>query len=257
MKLSKRAATIAGLAFAAAILTVPVDTEAQGMMGRGQGRGGTSCIQGGMSTILANLPMQELSAEEEIGITKMREEEKLARDVYTTLYNQWQLPVFAKINQSEQHHMDTIKLLLDKYDRPDPVTDNSTGIFTNPEMQGLYNTLVEQGGQSAVEALKVGATIEDLDIKDLYDLLAQTDNTDIKTIYQNLAKGSRNHLRAFTGQLAQLGITYEAQFLTQQQIDDIITSARERGQMDAGGNLVTGRGGYGNGYGRGMGRRFQ
>ncbi len=249
MKLSKKATTLAGIAFAAGILLAPQDANARGM-GHGRGGGGQ---QGGLATIIAGLPMQELSAEEEVGLTKMREEEKLARDVYTTLYSQWQLPVFAKISQGEQQHMDAVKLLLDKYDRPDPVTDNSTGVFTDPEMQTLYNTLVEQGGQSAIEALKVGATIEDLDISDLYYLLEQTDNTDIKTVYQNLAKGSRNHLRAFTGQLIQRGITYEAQYLTQQQLDDIITSPRERGLVDADGNQVSGRGGSGRGYGRGMG----
>jgi hypothetical protein len=252
MRLSNRAATLAGIAFAAGILLTPQNSNARGM---GHGRGGGGGQQGGMSTILA-LPMQELSAEEEIGITKMREEEKLARDVYTTLYNQWQLPVFANISQSEQRHMDMVKLLLNKYDRPDPVTDDSTGVFTDPEMQTLYNTLVNQGKQSAVESLKVGATIEDLDIKDLYDLLEQTDNTDIQTVYQNLAKGSRNHLRAFAGQLARQGITYEAQYLTQQQVDEIISSPRERGFVDADGNQVSGRGGS-RGHGQGMGRMFQ
>jgi len=211
----------AALVLATAILVAPVQSDARGP---GNGRG-----QAGLSTVVASLPAQDLSAEEEIGLTKMREEEKLARDVYQVLYEKWGAQVFGNITQSEQRHMDAIKALLDKYNLPDPVTDPSVGVFTSPEMQELYEKLVAQGEQSLVEALKVGATIEDLDLYDLYELLDQTDNADIQRVYENLAKGSRNHLRAFTTQLSLNGVTYEAQFLTQEQVDDIITSPMERG----------------------------
>jgi len=211
----------AALLLATSILITPVQSDARGP---GSGRG-----QAGLSSVVASLPAQDLSAEEEIGLTKMREEEKLARDVYQVLYEKWGAQVFANITQSEQRHMDAIKALLDKYNLPDPVTDPSVGAFTSPEMQDLYDKLVAQGEQSLVEALKVGATIEDLDLYDLYELMEQTDNADIEQVYANLAKGSRNHLRAFTTQLSLNGVTYEAQFLTQEQVDDIITSPMERG----------------------------
>jgi hypothetical protein len=148
------------LVFATAILVAPIQSDARGP---GNGRG-----QAGLSTVVASLPAQDLSAEEEIGLTKMREEEKLARDVYQVLYEKWGAQVFGNITQSEQRHMDAIKALLDKYNLPDPVTDPSVGAFTSPEMQELYEKLVAQGEQSLVEALKVGATIEDLDLYDLY-----------------------------------------------------------------------------------------
>ncbi len=200
--------------------------------GNGEARGpGHQGQQPGLSIVIASLPVQDLSAEEEVGLARMREEEKLARDVYQVLYQKWGHRVFNNIAQSEQRHMDAIKALLNKYNLPDPVTDSSIGVFTSPEMLNLYNSLVEQGRTSLIEALKVGATIEDLDIKDLYEFLEQTDNEDIEIVYQNLAKGSRNHLRAFTTQLSLNGVTYEAQFLTQEQVDDIITSPRERGRI--------------------------
>jgi len=109
------------------------------------------------------------------------------------------------------------------------------GVFTDPELQKLYTSLVAQGEKSQVEAFRVGATIEDLDIKDLYDFMEQTDNADIRMVYQNLAKGSRNHLRSFTNQLSLHGIVYEAQFLTTAQINDIVSSPQERGQVDENG----------------------
>lgn len=251
MKLNKQVITAAGLAMMTGMLLTAVDSEARGN-GYGRGQGGGQ--QAGISTIIAGLPMQDLSAEEELGLTKMREEEKLARDVYLVLYEKWNHNVFSNIASSEQQHMDAVKVLLDKYDMPDPITNPARGEFTDTELQELYNSLIEQGNKSLVDALKVGATIEDLDIKDLYDFLEQTDNTDIKTVYQNLVKGSRNHMRAFVSQLSFNGVTYEAQFLTQAQVDDIITSPRERGRVDENGVQVSGNNNRGSGQMRGQGR---
>ncbi len=105
--------------------------------------------------------------------------------------------------------MDAVKVLLDKYMIANPVMQDSRGEFANQKIQELYTSLVDQGGQSLISALAVGATIEDLDIKDLDELLAQTSNTDIKIVYQNLAKGSRNHMRAFMGQLTAAHILHD------------------------------------------------
>ena len=41
-------------------------------------------------------------------------------------------------------------------------------------------------------------TIEEIDILDLEERIAQTDKAEIQLVYENLAKGSRNHLRALT-----------------------------------------------------------
>lgn len=235
MKLTKTIVGITALAFTAGMFMLPMDGDARGF-GNGRGMGGGQ--QAGMSTIVKNLPVQDLSATEEIGISKMREEEKLARDVYQVLYAKWKLQSFSAIAGSEQRHMDSVKLLLDKYNMVDPAADTAPGVFGDQELQELYNSLIEQGQKSLVEALKVGATIEDLDIKDLYDLIEETDNTDIQTVYQNLVKGSRNHMRTFINQLSMNNATYEAQFLTADQIDDIVTSPRERGRVDENGDVV-------------------
>ena len=250
--MKKSIVTLAGMSLMAGLLFTPVQSDARG---QGQGRG--TGQQSGLSTVIANLPMQDLSTEEELGLARMREEEKLARDVYLTMYDKWNHIVFASIARSEQQHMDAVKILIDKYNQPDPVVGHDRGEFSDPEMQVLYDSLIAQGSESLVDALKVGATIEDLDIKDLYELLEQTDNSDIKTIYQNLAKGSRNHLRAYVSQLSYRNVIYDAQFLTQAQVDDIVTSSRERGRVDENGDQVSGSGsgpGQGRGQGKGKGR---
>jgi hypothetical protein len=143
----------------------------------------------------------QLTAEEAAGLTQMREEEKLARDVYQYLYQRWGLGIFSNIASSEQTHMNAIKTLLDRYQLADPAAGNPAGVFTNPELQALYNQLIAQGSQSLVSALQVGITIENLDISDLQEQLALTTKLDIKTVYQNLLKGSQNHLRSFTATL--------------------------------------------------------
>ena len=171
-----------------------------------------------------------LSEDEEAGLIYMREEEKLAHDVYVTLYQKWGLPLFSNIANSEATHTSAIKVLLDRYGIADPAVGNGEGEFTDPTLQGLYDQLVAQGSKSLADALKVGAAIEEIDILDLQTRLAQTDNADIQLVYGNLMKGSRNHLRAFTSTLQrQTGETYTAQYLDGTSYNSIAGASSERG----------------------------
>lgn len=160
----------------------------------------------------------------------MREEEKLAHDVYSALYAKWGLQVFSNIAASEQQHTDMMLTLLQTYNQADPVGTNPAGIFSNPTLQTLYTQLVEQGNLSLLDALKVGATIEDLDISDLKNALTVTDKQDITLAYQNLMRGSRNHMRAFYGQIIGLNGSYTAQYISQVELDAIVNSGKERGR---------------------------
>jgi hypothetical protein len=172
-----------------------------------------------------------LSEEEIAGLIQMREEEKLARDVYQKLGEQWNLQIMKNIAESEQTHTDSVKQLLNLYEIEDPATNDSIGSFTSPEMQDLYNTLIAQGEKSSDDALVVGATIEDLDIYDLEILINQTDNDTIKNVYKNLQKGSRNHLRAFHRQLSSRNIDYTPQYISESEYIAIISSEQERGNI--------------------------
>jgi hypothetical protein len=118
--------------------------------------------------------------------------------------------------------------LLDRYNIEDPADTNDPGVFTNSTIQGLYDQLVARGSQSLVDALQVGAEIEELDIIDLQQ--RATDTPDIALVYANLEKGSRNHLRAFTRQLEQQHNTYVPVHLSQEAYDAILSSPIERGR---------------------------
>ncbi|MBN2884330.1 DUF2202 domain-containing protein [Patescibacteria group bacterium] len=178
---------------------------------------------------IADLPIENLSTEERDSLIMMREEEKLAHDVYTTLYEKWGLNIFRNIAQSESTHTDSVRYLLERYDIEDPVKDDAVGVFTNPTFTELYNSLVAQGEESLASALIVGATIEDLDIKDLNELSQIVNNADILEIYNNLNRGSRNHLRSFSRQLDRQGVRYSAQYLSQAEVDVILGSGQEQG----------------------------
>ncbi|MEZ5534459.1 MAG: DUF2202 domain-containing protein [Thiolinea sp.] len=182
----------------------------------------------------------------------MREEEKLARDVYDTLAEQWQLRVFDNISDSEQQHTTRIQELMRTYGVADPVTDDTTGVFQNGDLTGLYLQLLERGQSSRANALEVGAFIEEVDIMDLQRAIAETTHPDIANVYNNLMRASRNHLRAFAGQIIRQTGSYTAQAMSQQEVDAIINSPRERG--NGGGGHGRGRGGNGGG-GHGQGGR--
>jgi len=166
---------------------------------------------------------KQLSEDEIRGIIFMREEEKLARDVYLYLYEMYSLGPFTNISKSEQAHMDAIKYLIDTYNLEDPVGENPEGSFQNEELQQMYDDLIVMGSKSKVDALKVGALIEEVDIIDLqHELDSIAENEDIKRVYQNLCNASENHLRAFFRVLGANNVAYEPVKLEQEIFDRII-----------------------------------
>jgi hypothetical protein len=178
-----------------------------------------------------------VSQAEAEGLIFMREEEKLARDVYLTLYDQWGLRVFQNIAASEQQHTDSVKGLLDLYGINDPVTDDTVGVFTNADLQSLYDQLVTQGSASLTDALKVGTAIEEIDILDLQEYLAETDDPNIGMVYDNLLHGSYNHLRAFVSQYeGQSGLSFSPSYMTIEGYNEAVSSANSGGGHGGGGN---------------------
>lgn len=175
------------------------------------------------------LPSQTIDENEHAALLYMREEEKLARDVYTTLYSTWKLPVFSNIAQSEETHTEAVRDLLVKYHIADPVTDDTVGVFVDPTIAKLYADLTAKGQDSVTGALTVGAIIEDLDISDLETRIAETDNQDIKLVFENLMRGSRNHLRSFVAQLKSRGQTYTPQYISASEYETIVSTPRETG----------------------------
>lgn len=156
------------------------------------------------------------------GLYEMREEEKLARDVYSFFYTKHDHIIFNNISKSENAHTSAVLYLMKGYG----LEDNAllgVGEFSNPLFTDLYKQLTEQGETSLLAALKVGAFIEEYDIADLWKLLDETENEDIKRVYGNLLRGSEFHLRAFTNVLKVQGAVYEPTIISEEQYQEILT----------------------------------
>jgi len=202
---------------------------------------GTGLLHEVETTPLALIPAGELTQAETDALLFMWEEEKLARDVYTAFSTIYTKPLFNNIAASEQTHMDAVKDLLDRYGLATP-SDGTAGVFVNADLQALYTQLVAQGKVSELDAVKVGAAIEEIDILDLKERLPQTDQADIQQVFNSLLLGSYNHLNSFAANYWTIsGTPYVPQYMSQTDYDAVVTS--------------TTFGSQGGGHGQGNGRR--
>ncbi len=183
----------------------------------------TACSNNDEDEIINNI---ELNLADKDALLFMLEEEKLARDTYDYLNNLWSLNQFANIKVSEQSHMNSVANLL---------TINNVlynilplGEFDNPELQSLYDQFVIDGSISIDNALQIGATIEDLDIRDLQTYIDATSNTALITVFESLQCGSRNHLRSFVSTIENSGANYVPQYITQEMYNLIINNSNEQ-----------------------------
>lgn len=171
-----------------------------------------------------------LTDSELASLLKMKEEEKLARDVYEVLYQKWGSQLFSNITVAENNHLNAIVLLLENYGATE-TTVGEAGKFTNAEVQTLYNKLVASGTVSIEEAYKTGSLIEEMDIKDMTVALSGTTNENVIMVFENLYRGSRNHLRAFSRQLISFGIVFTPVYISQSDYDLIVNSTMEKGKQ--------------------------
>ncbi len=177
-------------------------------------------------TPLEELASANLTIEDKNALLFMLEEEKLARDSYEYLDELYAINQFSNIKLSEQSHMNAVAKLLDQYNIDYNILPY--GVFDNQDMQGLYDQFVEKGQIDPMNALEVGATIEDLDIVDLEEFIEATSNTSIIAVFESLQCGSRNHLRSFVSAIENSNESYEPQFLSIEEYNEIIDDTNER-----------------------------
>lgn len=180
---------------------------------------------------------QVMTDKEKATILRMREEEKMARDVYQLLNEKWDQQVFSHISESEIYHMSQMKLWVDKSDLTDPVTQNhdKRGIFSDQSLQKLYNELTTSGIQSKEAAFRAGAKVEETDILDLKKALAETGNTGLQSTYKYLIHASENHLRAFVRNLKAMNVDYKPVLMDEKEFGEIMKAkgrGMQRGQGD-------------------------
>ncbi|MDQ6976816.1 MAG: DUF2202 domain-containing protein [Ghiorsea sp.] len=177
----------------------------------GNTNNGSNTADAGLST--------PLTANEIAGLKYMREEEELARDLYMNIFTVRgsTLTIFQNISlNSEVGHAQKMLDLLNTYGQADPSTGQSN-TYTDVGLQSLYDQLIGTatgGATTDLNALMVGAKVEEVDIDDINAKKAQVQPVHALIIqtYDNLLCGSRNHLRSFVAQIeATTGKAYVAQ----------------------------------------------
>ncbi len=176
--------------------------------------------------ILSALPIEPLNGPERDALLYMIEEEKMARDVYLYLAEVWNLRTFSNIARSEEQHIAAVLSLLERYEVDVPSTLGEPGRFENEVLRAMYADLIARGETSLEGALRVGATIEDVDLADLNEKLSAVDNEDITMVFKSLIAGSENHMRSFVRQLDRLGATYTPQHIDAEYYGEILTGSQ-------------------------------
>lgn len=176
------------------------------------------------------------------------EEEKLARDVYRVLARRFpEIDVFADMQESQQHNHCAVLELLRKYRVSIPRVNDNVGVFSwgiyGRYFTEKYLVLTNQGSISPLNALYVGAFMEELNIQEItrcpkvvIDVsngigeisacgMRYTDNPDVLRVYGMLLEESRRHLRELASAIEeQTGDgKYQAQVLQQKEVDEILS----------------------------------
>ncbi len=167
----------------------------------------------------ASLP-GSLTPIEKDGLIFIWEEEKAARDIYSSLYEKNNLTIFLDLTRSEESHMDQAKAVIDKYGLVLPA--DVPGVFENQTLQDIHDRLLAEGLESDEQALKVAAEFEEISIMDLEAELAAAENEDVRTMYQGLLAGSRKHLRSYVADLKEQGIEYEPRHLLRSEFEETV-----------------------------------
>ena len=167
-----------------------------------------------------------LTPEQVYEVAYMWNEEKLAHDLYLSLYNLYRTdraatPLYNIATRSEIRHMNAVEGLLQKYDidatnvegnfagpyDPNKLSALGSGEFSLSQIQSLYDQLYAKGSQSLKDALEVGCIVEVTDVNDLDEALAVAgDNQDLVNVFTFLRNGSYNHYWAFDSALKGIGV---------------------------------------------------
>jgi hypothetical protein len=138
-----------------------------------------------------------LTAAQRATLAGMAEEEKLAGDLYAAFADRYDAAVFAHIGRAEDQHLAAVRVLLGRYDVPDPTTGKAAGRFSDPAVQATYDRLLAQGLRSLDAALDVGRSVEQTDVADLRSASSGLTAPDVRQVYSRLLAASERHLAAF------------------------------------------------------------
>lgn len=130
-------------------------------------------------------------------LTEMREEERMARDLYTQLAKTSGSQIFTRIAASEQRHLDAVERLMTSQGMDADAAGSTVGTYAVPDLQKAYDGWLAEGRASDVAAYTVGTELEKQDIADL-EALDPKPGTTAERVVEALLNASEHHLAAFT-----------------------------------------------------------
>lgn len=170
----------------------------------------------------------DLTADEIEFVYAVREDEKVARDLYTAFFEKYSLKTFSNISRSEANHMRAVEILLEYYEIDFPAA-GEYGVFEDSARQAIYDSLLAKGN-TALEGFRVMAQLEEENIVSYRNVLSDITNPNIKIVIENLGKASENHFKAAIRQITALGGTYAPKLMNQEEYKAMIAKGFEQGK---------------------------
>jgi len=170
---------------------------------------------------------EPLGADEQRDLQRIREQRKLARDLYWDLAKHWGSLVLVRLGAAEQAHLNALDTLLDHYDLSDPVAGPAVGESGDPKFHALHAQIVEVGHRSEMAASQAGLLVEEMSLSDLAAARARTRRPEIAAVYDDLLRDSRNHLRALFRQMQRFEGEYVPQSLSLSDFEAIVWTQPE------------------------------
>ena len=172
-----------------------------------------------------------LSSQTQTLLLEQLADEGLAARVYRELGEHYPLHPFQNIPRAEDSHATALRTFLKS-------AGVDVGSLPPSAENGLQrDALITQGIPSEIDALKVGALIEERDITDLRKLATTITEPEAVSLIQQLESGSHHHLNAFVRNLKKRGVSYEPQVLSRTDFDAIIET-RSPGQSHGNGRAT-------------------
>ena len=176
-------------------------------------------------------PKYSLTQDNKNDLAFMGNEERLAYDVYMSLYDYHKnrgdeiKQLYNISTKGETKHIQKVRDLINKYNitkddltilTTSPVSSSTTeqsalpsGKYDIDSIQNLYNTLSSKGKNSVKDALEVGCMVEVTDINDLNPKIEHAISSgaeDLEDAFVFLRDGSYNHYWSFDKGLKNIGI---------------------------------------------------
>lgn len=171
-----------------------------------------------------------LTADETEFLYAIREDEKIAHDVYAAFSALYPAAkTISKIMTAESSHISAAEAVLDYYEIEYPPLSD-TGIFEDADRQALYNDLITKG-TTLIKAYGTMALMEEETVYAYKSIQNQLTNSNLSLLLSQLIKASSNHLRATVRQVVKLGGSYSPAYLSDEEYQTIINMAFENGNF--------------------------